>query len=78
MKRFSTKDHLVSMLCGVFAKCSSLCEILVAMLVLSGKTKHFQLESLLHGVRFLIPPAQNIGYFCRNLQRFAQRISLCI
>lgn len=46
VKRFTTKDHLISMLFGVFAKCVSLREISGAMLGLSGKTKHFQLESL--------------------------------
>lgn len=45
-KRFSTKDHLISMLFCVFAKCSSLREVSGAMLGLSGKTKHFQLESI--------------------------------
>lgn len=46
VKKFTTKDHLISMLFGVFSKCSSLREISGAMLGLSGKTKHFQLESL--------------------------------
>ena len=46
VKRFTTKDHLISMLFCVFAKCSSLREVSGAMLGLSGKTKHFQLESL--------------------------------
>jgi len=45
-KRFSTKDHLISMVFCVFAKCSSLREVSGAMLGLSGKTKHFQLESI--------------------------------
>lgn len=45
-KRFSTKDHLVSMLFCSFSKCSSLREVSGAMLGLSGKTKHFQLENL--------------------------------
>ena len=45
-KRFNTKDHLISMLFCVFAKCSSLREVSGAMLGLSGKTKHFQLESI--------------------------------
>ena len=46
IKRFTTKDHLISMLFGVFAKITSLREVSGAMLGLSGKTKHFQLESL--------------------------------
>lgn len=46
VKRFTTKDHLISMLFCVFAKCCSLREVSGAMLGLSGKTKHFQLESL--------------------------------
>ncbi len=46
VKRFTTKDHLISMLFGVFAKITSLREVSGAMLGLSGKTKHFQLESL--------------------------------
>lgn len=45
-KRFTTKDHLISMLFGSYAQCSSLREISGAMLGLSGKTKHFQLENL--------------------------------
>lgn len=47
-KRFTTKDHLISMLFGSFAQCSSLREISGAMLGLSGKTQHFQLEHLPH------------------------------
>ena len=46
VKYFSTKDHLISMLFCVFAKCSSLREVSGAMLGLSGKTKHFKLEHL--------------------------------
>lgn len=46
IKRFKTKDHLISMLFGSFAQCSSLREISGAMLGLSGKTRHFQLEHL--------------------------------
>jgi hypothetical protein len=46
IKRFTSKDHLISMLFCVFAKCSSLREVSGAMLGLSGKTKHFKLESL--------------------------------
>jgi len=46
VKRFKTKDHLISMLFCVIAKCSSLREVSGAMLGLSGKTKHFRLESL--------------------------------
>src|SRR5690554_5422916 len=43
VKKFMAKDHLVSMLFCIFAKCSSLREVSGAMLGLSGKTKHFQL-----------------------------------
>ncbi len=46
IKKFTTKDHLISMLFGVFAKVTSLREVSGAMLGLSGKTKHFQLGSL--------------------------------
>jgi len=46
IKRFTTKDHLISMLFCVFAKCSSLREVSGAMLGLSGKTRHFKLENL--------------------------------
>ena len=46
VKRFKTKDHLISMLFCVLAKCSSLREVSGAMLGLSGKTRHFRLESL--------------------------------
>src|SRR5690606_17241835 len=43
VKKFKAKDHLISMLFCVFAKCSSLREVSGAMLGLSGKTKHFKL-----------------------------------
>ena len=43
-----TKDHLISMLFSAFAKCTSLLEVSGAMLGLSGKTKHFKLESMPH------------------------------
>ena len=46
VKRFKTKDHLISMLFCSFAKCTSLREVSGAMLGLSGKTKHFQLEHI--------------------------------
>ena len=46
VKKFTTKDHLISMLFCVFAKCSSLREVSGAMIGLSGKTKHFKLENL--------------------------------
>jgi hypothetical protein len=44
VKRFTTKDHLISMLFCTFAKCTSLREVSGAMLGLSGKTKHFQIH----------------------------------
>lgn len=44
VKKFKTKDHLISMLFCAFAKCTSLREVSGAMLGLAGKTKHFQLE----------------------------------
>ena len=46
IKRFSTRDHLISMLFCIFAKCCSLREVSGAMLGLSGKTKHFKLAHL--------------------------------
>lgn len=46
VKRFTTKDHLISMLFCAFAKCTSLREVTGAMLGLSGKTKHFQLQHI--------------------------------
>lgn len=46
VKKFKSKDHLISMLFCVFAKCSSLREVSGAMLGLSGKTKHFKLEHI--------------------------------
>lgn len=45
-KKFTTKDHLISMLFCVFAKCSSLREVSGGMIGLSGKTKHFKLNNL--------------------------------
>ena len=46
VKLFTTKDHLISMLFCSFAKCTSLREVSGAMLGLSGKTKHFQLQHI--------------------------------
>jgi hypothetical protein len=46
IKRFTTKDHLISMLFCSFAKCTSLREVSGAMLGLAGKTKHFQLNHI--------------------------------
>lgn len=46
IKKFKSKDHLISMLFCVIAKCSSLREVSGAMLGLSGKTKHFQLKHI--------------------------------
>lgn len=46
VKRFKTKDHLISMLFCSFAKCNSLREVSGAMLGLSGKTDHFQLNHI--------------------------------
>lgn len=46
VKKFKTKDHLISMLFSSFAKCSSLREVSGAMLGLAGKTKHFQLNHI--------------------------------
>jgi len=46
VKRFTTKDHLISMLFCSFAKCTSLREVSGAMLGLAGKTKHFQLQHI--------------------------------
>lgn len=43
VKKFTTKDHLISMLFCAFGKCTSLREVTGAMLGLAGKTKHFQL-----------------------------------
>lgn len=46
VKKFTTKDHLISMLFCAFAKCTSLREVSGAMLGLAGKTKHFQLNHI--------------------------------
>ena len=46
VKRFKSKDHLISMLFCSFAKCNSLREISGAMLGLSGKTEHFKLSHI--------------------------------
>jgi hypothetical protein len=47
-KKFTTSDHLISMLFSSFANCTSLREVAGAMLGLKGKTKHFQLKNLPH------------------------------
>lgn len=46
VKKYKTKDHLISMLFSSIAKCTSLREVSGAMLGLSGKTKHFQLNHI--------------------------------
>lgn len=46
VKRFKSKDHLISMLFCSFAKCNSLREVSGAMLGLSGKTGGFQLNHI--------------------------------
>lgn len=46
VKKFKTKDHMISMVFCALAKCSSLREVSGAMLGLSGKTKHFQLDHI--------------------------------
>ncbi|NCC72123.1 MAG: DUF4372 domain-containing protein, partial [Sphingobacteriia bacterium] len=46
VKKFKTKDHLISMVFCALAKCSSLREVSGAMLGLSCKTKHFQLDHI--------------------------------
>lgn len=46
IKRFKSKDHLISMLFCSFAKCNSLREVSGAMLGLSGKTESFQLSHI--------------------------------
>lgn len=46
VKRFKSKDHLISMLFCSFAKCNSLREVSGAMLGLSGKTASFQLRHI--------------------------------
>jgi hypothetical protein len=45
-KKFTTKDHLISMLFCSFAKCNSLREVSGGMLGLSGKTANFQLNHI--------------------------------
>lgn len=46
VKRFMSKDHLISMLFCSFAKCNSLREVSGAMLGLSGKTAHFGMQHI--------------------------------
>jgi hypothetical protein len=47
-KRFKTRDHVVSMLFGVLAHCTSLREICGAMMGLKGKLAHFGLQRVPH------------------------------
>jgi hypothetical protein len=47
-KKFTTSDHLISMLFSTFAHCSSLREVSGAMLGLKGKLEHFQLRHIPH------------------------------
>lgn len=46
IKKFSTSDHLISMLFSVFSQSVSLREVAGAMLGLKGKTEHFQLRHI--------------------------------
>ena len=46
VKRFRTKDQLISMLFCTLGKCNSLREVCGAMLGLKGKTKHFELTCI--------------------------------
>jgi len=46
VKKFRTKDQLISMLFCVMGKCNSLREVCGAMLGLKGKTKHFELSQI--------------------------------
>ncbi|MFN5182557.1 MAG: IS4 family transposase [Bacteroidota bacterium] len=46
IKRFSTSDHLISMLFASVSHCNSLREVSSAMLGLKGKTKHFRLKAI--------------------------------
>lgn len=46
VKKFTTKDQLISMLFCVFGKCNSIREVCGAMLGLKGKTNHFELKHL--------------------------------
>jgi len=46
VKKFTTKDHLITMLLCAFGKCNSIREVCGAMLGLKGKTQHFSLGHL--------------------------------
>jgi hypothetical protein len=46
VKKFTTKDQVISMLFCVIGKCNSIREVCGAMLGLKGKTKHFELNHL--------------------------------
>jgi hypothetical protein len=45
-KKFSTSDHIISMLFSTFAHCNSLREVAGGMLGLKGKVNHFQLKNI--------------------------------
>jgi hypothetical protein len=47
-KKFSTSDHLISMLFSTFSHCTSLREIAAGMLGLKGRTNHFLLKNMPH------------------------------
>ena len=53
VKRFKSKNHLISMIFCSFAKCNSLREVSGAMVGLSGKTESFQLNHIL--IRSALP-----------------------
>ncbi|MBP7497589.1 MAG: DUF4372 domain-containing protein [Bacteroidales bacterium] len=46
VKKFTTKDQLISMLFCVFGKCNSIREVSGAMLGLKGEILHFELKHL--------------------------------
>jgi len=64
VKKFKTKDHLISMVFCALAKCCSLREVSGAMLGLSGKTRHFQLDH--------IPKKSTLGDANRSFRNYIQ------
>ena len=84
-KKFSTSDHLISMLFSSFANCSSLREVAGAMLGLKGKTNHFQLKHIPHKStlsdanarrthlvlkKSIIHYSNNMAYLSRTAEKF--------
>jgi hypothetical protein len=78
VKKFMTRDHLISMLLCSFAKCNSLREVSGAMLGLSGKTVHLKLNHI--PKRSTLSDAnktRKVEFFEKHLSQIARAVWKC-